>query len=1172
MQDKIKLVGIYGKTENPVLAILSKSIANVTNTTVSDDLSVLSRADIIFVPTLFPFIETSVINKIKNINVPVVTVVLDTLALEPFKELMFISDKVMCFSRDVRNILLSLNINSSKILVNSFSELIQNDSHKSAVSNNKIEINIPARRLKQVHVDSIISLIYKLKSNSINFKFRFYGTKNEVNSGFSKYLTESISNKGFSKDVEFINEEYAGNSTADVRHYTLLLNSNEQNQSETLVITCLSLASKSPVILDAELPQATLDMGVAYAKPNYSTDFVNTIYSIITSENLYVSLTKEVNECQRSFDLSNMPLKVQTVNIFSSSKSPAIISLSSSIPKVLLQNRSNAFTQPGGDTVLMQKIIDLHSKDMYDVEVCVDGSKDPENYDLVHLFNFAIKEVTEAQAKEAVAKSKPFNVTTLYEDWPKFFNQMATFYLAAKAYVEHGQPISNWSKYEELAKNVEPCAFWDNSFAANNAKVLYSSGKQEERSLRRDYPYSKEIINVKFGCEVSEFFDGGELFRRNYGISDFVLCVGRLEWRKNQLMLLKALEDVDVPIVFAASHFTYQPEYEAVCKAFKRKGKTLFLSRLTEQELASAYQAAAVHALPSWYELPGLVSIEAARYGTPVVATEFGTISDYLGEQAHYCEPGHSASVKTAVINALNKGKSDNLKKIASQYTWENAVKQYEEGYSFALNGSYPENNTDVVNNANSSNSSEKIIELTSEVVEDQIYLNKHESDNIIDYCSKGDELFKTGNFLEAKNAYEQSITCSDKPGRAYRSLGALSLYLKEFNEANNFFKLALENDPFDGKALLGKGAVLWEEGKKREAFSLYKQASDLNPTDPSAILYLVNSAYELEALPELEICLRRYLRQEPNNINIQYCLAGCYFKQEKYSAALGVLERLFTIDQNHADGRELKDIIEKKINIPLHQEVEVINTASVNNNKSIEANYKLAGSKELAELEELKATRQYKEVITKADQYLANPNYCDTALDHFDIIKAESLGCIGDVEKAKDILLELKSRDVQPARVMCDLGAIELSKQNVQLATNMFEEALSHDSQNDTAFAGLAMCAQVEGRLEDAWTLFEESLRKNPQNIQAIYGLVQLGYEFKRLDKVERFLREYLELKPIDISILYSLAGCLYAQGKSTEAVGELKNILLFDPENESAIELIDKINTENNSASTIS
>ena len=48
------------------------------------------------------------------------------------------------------------------------------------------------------------------------------------------------------------------------------------------------------------------------------------------------------------------------------------------------------------------------------------------------------------------------------------------------------------------------------------------------------------------------------LFFKKYGLNDFVLCVGRIEDLKNQLSLLKAMCNLDIPVVLIVFPFTFQ--------------------------------------------------------------------------------------------------------------------------------------------------------------------------------------------------------------------------------------------------------------------------------------------------------------------------------------------------------------------------------------------------------------------------------------------------------------------------------------------------------------------------------------------------------------------------------------------------------------------------------------
>ena len=66
-------------------------------------------------------------------------------------------------------------------------------------------------------------------------------------------------------------------------------------------------------------------------------------------------------------------------------------------------------------------------------------------------------------------------------------------------------------------------------------------------------------------------------------------------------------------------------------------------------ELAPLYRASKVHALPSWSETTGLVSLEAALCGCNIVTTDRGYTRDYFGDMAWYCDPYDNRSIRRAV-------------------------------------------------------------------------------------------------------------------------------------------------------------------------------------------------------------------------------------------------------------------------------------------------------------------------------------------------------------------------------------------------------------------------------------------------------------------------------------------------------------------------------------------
>lgn len=342
--------------------------------------------------------------------------------------------------------------------------------------------------------------------------------------------------------------------------------------------------------------------------------------------------------------------------------------------KVLMRNRENALSNPGGDTVVMLRTAEELRKRGIHVDIDVQCEQIICNYDVVHLHNFATPRHTEVLARQCVDAGVPYVVTTMYEDAPLFYNQMTAQAQAFFSYIQSGQPADQFDTFMAPVRSCTAAAMLDNTWTAKHAAALIASGDREKATLERDYPDAGWITTYRLGSDLGYPDIDGSLFETNTGLSDFVLCVGRVESRKNQLMLLKALEDSELPVVFATGGFTYQPQYARACTAFKRKGKTFFLNRLEDNVLASAYAAARVHVLPSWYELPGIVSQEAAKRGTNVVVTDNGTARDYFGNTAYYCRPDDPQSVCSAVRDAFDSPTRQGLSESVSDCSWENAA------------------------------------------------------------------------------------------------------------------------------------------------------------------------------------------------------------------------------------------------------------------------------------------------------------------------------------------------------------------------------------------------------------------------------------------------------------------------------------------------------------------
>src|SRR5207245_1548094 len=135
-----------------------------------------------------------------------------------------------------------------------------------------------------------------------------------------------------------------------------------------------------------------------------------------------------------------------------------------------------------------------------------------------------------------------------------------------------------------------------------------------------------------------------------HGPDDFVLFVGRVEPRKNVLGLIRAVARMGVPLVVVGAPPAGHERYAEQCRR-AGLGFVRWLGAMEHDDpmLASAYAAARVFALPSWFETPGLAALEAALAGAAVVVTPFGCTREYFGNRVEYARPDRASEIHTAI-------------------------------------------------------------------------------------------------------------------------------------------------------------------------------------------------------------------------------------------------------------------------------------------------------------------------------------------------------------------------------------------------------------------------------------------------------------------------------------------------------------------------------------------
>lgn len=342
--------------------------------------------------------------------------------------------------------------------------------------------------------------------------------------------------------------------------------------------------------------------------------------------------------------------------------------------RVLFITRASIKLLSGGDKIQILKTKQALEKLGVTVTLAADGSPIPAGTDIVHVFNPS--QLSAAPLRTARAAGIPIVVSTIHWDMREYYRAMFAVnrkFLSIRPpqYLRHYAV----NQCKALAYNFiwNPAVLKKLRTVFTQAELLLPNSHAEAELLVRDFSLPRErivpVVNGFDASMASSVVAGA--FKKANNLGDFVLCVGRIEYRKNQLALIEALMNEPYTLVFIGRPL--DPGYLALCTALgTRRGKTVFIDHMDQQQLFGAYRDARVHAMVSWYETPGLSSLEAASVGTNLVLTRGGCTEEYFGSDASYCEPTDPESIRVAVRQAWDKPKNDALsKRIAEKYTWD---------------------------------------------------------------------------------------------------------------------------------------------------------------------------------------------------------------------------------------------------------------------------------------------------------------------------------------------------------------------------------------------------------------------------------------------------------------------------------------------------------------------
>lgn len=167
----------------------------------------------------------------------------------------------------------------------------------------------------------------------------------------------------------------------------------------------------------------------------------------------------------------------------------------------------------------------------------------------------------------------------------------------------------------------------------------------------------------------------------------------------------------------------------------------------------------------------------------------------------------------------------------------------------------------------------------------------------------------------------------------------------------------------------------------------------------------------------------------------------------------------------------------------------------------------------------------------------------------------------VGDLNNAQQYYE--KAADISPDEPMpyVGLGIVALQNQQIEDARAAFQVACRLDNNCAKAYAGLGMVAQQKNDYKLAFDMYLKSLELDSENLIGILGLFQSSCQMGSFEKVTHYLELYLDMHPGDISVMYPLAALYMKDGKIENSRDMLKDILVLDPENVDAANLLEEV-----------
>ena len=261
---------------------------------------------------------------------------------------------------------------------------------------------------------------------------------------------------------------------------------------------------------------------------------------------------------------------------------------------------------------------------------------------------------------------------------------------------EHNQPevLTEPLKVPRLVKKPID-ALLASYFANRQSKSDFVTmpTKQAIHNLLNGRDFKVPVAAVSNGVDLSEFRPGkasSSAYEKYEVPADvpIVLYVGRVDPEKNVGVVLaafsRALERVPEALMLVVGDGVDLVNLKKQARDLRILAKVKFLGRVTGEDLYEIYKMGTVFVTASEIETQGIVQIEAAASGLPLIAVDAGAVSEICVDNVNgfLCQPGNISEMAVAMAKILNdtdlrKKFSEKSLELAQEHDFERTLDKF---------------------------------------------------------------------------------------------------------------------------------------------------------------------------------------------------------------------------------------------------------------------------------------------------------------------------------------------------------------------------------------------------------------------------------------------------------------------------------------------------------------